>query len=371
MISAKETEAIQTERRYRITPSVASDQESSFSRYLQHTKPLTSEPWELMTLSPKSALHKNTVTKAAITFIGLLTLWLLYRNYKQQRRLVTYEQQHSKELEEKVRERTEELERAQDALISESNYVILGRMSAAINHEINQPLTTLRLNLASLRQLISEPIKNVDDIEQTVIESDRTTKRITRVITSLRNYARSNSMNLERVVINDLINESISTINVERPLMSKHVVVKSSDNTISLYADRVLIQQALLNLLYNAIDAALQVLHPSITLELSDSVSADELRKLIAGATISRSLSDLNKSTKYIAITVTDNGAGVPLHIADTLFEPFTTDKPNHQGLGLGLTIANQIAEGHRGALTYIRKNNNSAFSLILPLQHD
>ncbi len=195
-ITAQETAAIQSERRYLIPPSTSNDTEALSLRYLQHTKPLTSEPWQLMTLSPKSALHKSTIAKATIAFIGLLTLWLLYRTYKQQRRLVTYEQQHSRELEEKVRERTIELEQAQDALISESNYVFLGRMSAAINHEINQPLTTLRLNLASLRQLINEPMKNSDDIEQTVIESDRTTKRITRVITSLRNYARSNAMNL-------------------------------------------------------------------------------------------------------------------------------------------------------------------------------
>ncbi len=370
-VSVQESTAIQSERRYIIPPRNFKDNESIFSRYIRHSKPLSTEPWQLMTFSPKLALHKSTMAKAVIAFISLLTLWLLYRTYKQQRRLVSYEQKHSRELEEKVRERTLELEQAQDVLISESNYVFLGRMSAAINHEINQPLTTLRMNLASLRQLIREPKKNIDEIEQTIIESDRTTKRITRVITSLRNYARSNTINLETVNLNNLISDSISTIELERPLMSQHLVVETYERSTSIFGNHVLLQQALLNLIYNAIDAVIQVPNPVITLNLTHPSSTTEVLSLMTDATITRLLSEKNQSTHYVNITVSDNGAGVPAHIADTLFEPFTSEKANHQGLGLGLTISNQIAEAHRGALTYVRKNNTSAFSLILPLQYD
>lgn len=362
-----ELAAIQAERRYSVATPEQTDPQQPLAKYLTYSTALNLEPWQFYTLVPAQVIHWESLTKTAIILVGLLTLWLLYRTYEQQHRLVTNEQKHSKELEEKVRLRSDELERAQGALIAESNYAILGRMSAAINHEINQPLTTLRLNLASLRKLIENPVDNIGDIEQSVIESDRTTKRISRVITSLRNYTRSNSMNIESVSVNRLIADVVSIIQTERQTMSAHLVVQTPEAGIVLQADNVLIQQALLNLLYNAIDAVIANPYPQLFLTVSSPLSLRQVSPLFSEQLHHQAISYLDSDKNYIVIAVKDNGDGVPEHIVATLFEPFTTDKPNHRGLGLGLTIANQIAEGHKGLLMYARVDESSVFSLILP----
>ena len=198
LLSVSEVSELEQERRYSIE-YLRNDGTNHLKQYRQYTSDLKSERWEYVTLKPKSGYHLIAAYIAAISFTIACIGLLLFRNYRQQKRIVTAEQRHSKELEEKIRQRSDELEKAQVALIAESNYSILGRMSAAINHEINQPLASLRLNLASLRKLIDNPSEHVREIEDIVVESDRTTKRIGLVINSLRNYTRKDNLKLQQI----------------------------------------------------------------------------------------------------------------------------------------------------------------------------
>lgn len=327
--------------------------------YFLFSQKLINEPWQLLSLSNERGIQwRSIVLTIAIASLCLIA-YLLTRLYQQQGRLVRSEQRHSMELEAKVLHRTKELETAQKRLISESNFTMLGRMSGAINHEINQPLASLRLNLASLRTMIENGDADQNEIEQIVIDSDRTTKRIGRVISSLRSLAQKNESRFERFEVARLIDEVYDTIRRERQAVSQFLTVENVDINIFVLGDEILIQQALLNLLYNAFDAVLAVKEPVVALSV----------KRVAGSTLARGADGL--PTEYVVICVSDNGPGISKSVASTLFEPFATTRRKTDGLGLGLTIARQIALDHGGELSYNADASSCQFTLELPIYHN
>ncbi len=352
------------ERRYQLREPALNELESrSIARasiegqggktYFLFSEALETEPWRLLTVIDEESTKNSALVLAAAIASICLIVFLLTRLYQQQRKLVLTEQRTSQELEEKVLLRTEELERAQQRLISESNFAMLGRMSGAINHEINQPLASLRLNLASLRTMIEQRNADPQEIEQIVIDSDRTTKRIGRVISSLRSLARKNDAQFVPFDVARVVDDVITTIKRERPAVSQYLVVSESSSELRVLGDEVLIQQALLNLLYNAFDAVLKVESPMV--ELSVELLLPQV-------------SDGIDNKQRVIIAVSDNGAGITDAMQETLFEPFVTTRQQNDGLGLGLTIARQIASDHGGELLYSGKEKGSCFELRLPL---
>jgi len=328
--------------------------------YFLFRQPLQTEPWQLLSLIHQGAVERRALLMTAALAAAFLIVLLLARLYQQQRRLVQSEQRHSLELEDKVRERTVALENAQQRLISESNFAMLGRLSGAINHEINQPLASLRLNLASLRKMIEK--KNADpvEIEQIVVDSDRTTKRIGRVISSLRSVAQKNESRFERVDVNDIVLDVQKTVSRERPSVSQCLRIETTNDSPSFYVqgDDILIQQALLNLLYNAFDAVLSESNPVVSLSLSSELPAAN----------DRADDESGGSLGSVYVSVKDNGVGVSPSVAENLFEPFLTTRQRSDGLGLGLTIARQIAADHGGRLGFSQQDKGSHFWLSLPL---
>ncbi len=367
-ISTSEIDRIETEQRYPLRTSKEGSSVAPLGDFRRYTRDLQSEPWEFMTLVPRVSYHLRTLFLSAIALSILSIAFLLFRNYRQQKNLVAFEQNHSRDLEEQVAKRTRDLEMAQDALISESNFAFLGKMSAAINHEINQPLASLRLNLASLRKLIEHPDYNAHEIEDIVIESDRTTKRIGLVIATLRNYSRKGNSSADEVEVNTLINDVVDVIKSERPKMSKCVVVSVDQNPSKVKGDRVLLQQALLNLLYNAIDTVINSTSPEVGVAVRGPIDGASTSSELSMSSAGVNLLDIPANGRYVILSVEDNGGGVPEDLIPLLYEPFSSSRSDQGGLGLGLTIAKQIAESHNGFLVHSNINDGSRFSLILPV---
>lgn len=365
----EQVKQLKKERRYQLQESTvefiaghpaqrAKIDDVSSDIYFLFSQKLVNEPWQLLSLSNERGIQKRSMV-LTITIASLcLIAYLLTRLYQQQVRLVRSEQRHSLELEEKVLHRTKELETAQQRLISESNFTMLGRMSGAINHEINQPLASLRLNLASLRTMIENDDADQKEIEQIVIDSDRTTKRIGRVISSLRSLAQKNESRFERFEVARLIHEVYGTVRRERQAVSRHLSIDNTEINVFVLGDEILIQQALLNLLYNAFDAVLGVKEPLVVLSM----------RRVSGKAIG--LDADRRSQEYVVVSVSDNGPGISPSVATTLFEPFATTRRKTDGLGLGLTIARQIVLDHGGELRYNAQANGCQFSLELPVHH-
>jgi len=310
---------------------------------------LATEPWTVRNLAPVTSVISSAAIYYAI-LVSLITIaTLALRNYRQQRLIVESQERQAQLLETQVKQRTHELESAQQALIAQSNFAMLGRMSAAINHEINQPLASLRFNFASLRMMLDSADSNSEEIRNTVIDSDRTTKRIGRVVETLRNVARQRDTDFTAIDIDRLLADVTAIITRERPLASNTLelqtpVVTPERAPHSVLGNEILLQQALLNLLYNAFDATLHTENPTVLLYTRE-------------------------QNHSLLLIVEDNGRGVSQEFVEQLFTPFLTDSSRKGGLGLGLALAKQIIVDHRGTLSYEAvSGGGSKFLVQLPL---
>ena len=286
------------------------------------------EDWELRLIVERSQVWFRVLLYLVALLAVASIIGLVYRNIRAQKRLVETERKYAMELEQKVQQRTDELHSAQETLISESNFAMLGRMSGAINHEINQPLASLRLNLASLRKLIEKPDADMAEVRQVVVDSDRTTKRIGRVVTTLRNLTSQKQTEAIVVDVERLVADVVETVRRERTATFPVLSVLSVESQLQVAGNEVLLQQALLNLLYNAFDAVIDETDPSVRFTIR---SVD----------------------RFVEFEVRDNGCGVDEAVVPNLFKPFVSDKTRKSGLGLGLTLAELIANDHSGTLKY------------------
>lgn len=352
-----EKDAIEAERRYTVSANQAfarsdvdrwqlTGVEGKSQDFLVVSLPLEVEPWMLSLLYPRWQIFWRALVYWLALVALLLIVGLLWRLFRQQNQLAIMREREARELELLVSDRTKELQDTQQALIAESNFAMLGKMSAAINHEVNQPLASLRLNLASLRGVLETTEASPEEIRDIVVDCDRTTKRISRVIETLRSVARQTSSGFSRLNVNQLVSEIENTVRRERPQMSRCLSIRCDSVTTEFRGNEVLLQQALLNLLYNAFDAVLQKKDPQVvlTVQLEDGIR------------------------EGLVFQVLDNGAGVPVEMEAHLFEPFESDPGKATGMGLGLMLARQIAHDHGGLLLYSRRDKSgSCFSLHLP----
>ena len=318
--------------------------QSFFSRQT----PIKVEEWGLKMIVERSHILLNVFLYLLALMSLALIVGLFYRNMRAQKHIADSEKRHALQLEHEVQQRTEELRATQQELISESNFSMLGRMSGAINHEINQPLATLRLNLASLRNIIEKPDADPSEVRQIVLDSDRTTKRIGRVITTLRNLTVQRSAEHAQVDLQRLVAEIVETVQRERPALSQSLSVRIVEPVMAITGNDILLQQAILNLLYNAFDAVIDVSTPSVQLHV-----------------------EMLQDQPNVIVKVTDNGCGVSEAIVGNLFKPFVSDNTRKSGLGLGLTLVELIAKEHNGQLSYQPKyedtKTGSIFTLTLP----
>ena len=313
---------------------------------LATARDLATEPWRLHLLVPEArARRRAALAGAGAAGLAAIAL-LLARTFRQQRRIAAAEGRAARELEGLVAARTRALEAAQRALIAESNFAMLGRMSAAINHEINQPLASLRLDLATLRRLTAREPPPLDEIRRTVLDGDRTTRRIARVIETLRSVARAGTPELVPLDAARLLADVADTVRRERPDASTALDARAArtvdERRVVVRGNAVLLQQAVLNLVHNALDAVQR-----------------------GGSTVRLTLTTDDASVR---VGVEDDGPGVDAGLAERLFEPFATGAASGRGLGLGLTLARQIANDHGGALEHAaRPGGGSRFTLALP----
>lgn len=313
--------------------------------YLTASKGLQTEAWRVGVMLPV----QGVLTTFAGYFLGLMAVLcitvLLVRDWWRQRRLASLEQHNARQLAAQVTEKTQALEHAQRTLIENSNLTALGRMSSAINHEVNQPLASLHLNLASLRQLVRSDTVDHTELQTTIEDCERTTRRISDVVAALRTLARPGDTRFKPIVVGALIESAIETLVREKSSIVERLRSELGSPDAVFQGNPVLLQQALLNLLHNAETAVRHLAEPEIWIR-SETVDAE------------------------VHILVSDNGPGVGADLKDAPFEPFLQGKDSMRGLGLGLALARQIAFYHHGRLSHERLSDNTTrFTLSLPLE--
>ncbi|WP_249671980.1 ATP-binding protein [Pseudomonas abieticivorans] len=308
--------------------------------YLWESQALGDDGWTLHLLR-RPLLAAEDSRNAALAAAGLwLSGALLLLLLNQRWRLARLRQRSREELERLVQERTAELRTAQEGLVQSAKLAALGQMSAALAHEINQPLTAQRMQLASLRLLLDHG--RVDDAYQALAPLEQMLSRMAALTSHLKTFARKSPAGLrERLDLACVVDQALlllePRIHAERISTVLHLA-----RPAWVRGDAIRLEQVLINLLRNALDAMAN--QPLKRLEVRIDADQGNWR-----------------------LSVIDSGGGIDdAHLAD-LFEPFFTTKPVGDGLGLGLAISYAIVTELGGRLSAANLAGGAHFSLALP----
>ncbi|MFZ5958892.1 sensor histidine kinase [Pseudomonas knackmussii] len=335
--------------------------------YLAQSRRLGDTPWHFTLLSPLRDVRREAMIHGVLAAVGFALLAFLLIAWNERRKVLATRlaarealQQANDELERRIAERTgdlrasnqhlreqirerrqaeETLRKAQDRLVQAGKLAVIGQMSTSIAHELNQPLAALRtLSGNTVRFLqrgaLDTASSNLEAINEMV-------DRMGRITGSLRAFARR-ADDHGQARLDKAVDAALLVLQVR--LKACPLTLHREFEDASLGIDQTRLEQILVNLIANAVDA----------------MSAQDDRQLWLVGRI--------EGTFY-QLSVRDNGPGIPPHARQHLFEPFFTTKPGEHGLGLGLTLSASLATAAGGSLVAAHpEGGGTAFELSLPM---
>ncbi len=219
------------------------------------------------------------------------------------------------------------MQEMQSELVHFSRLSAVGTMASALAHELNQPLTAVANYLEASRDLLDSPDPETREIlREALSEAARQAVRAGEIVRKLRSYVSRGEVDTHPVSLQPLLADAVTLTKTSRDRSDIPVHIEIAENVDRVLADPIQIQQVVINLIRNAMDAMAG--RENARIEIRASVS-DE-----AG---------------LVEIEVCDNGPGLSPEMKETIFKPFATTKA--QGMGLGLSICQTIVEAHGGTI--------------------
>lgn len=249
-------------------------------------------------------------------------------------------------LETKVSERTAALMQTQAELAHLSRALSMGELTASVAHEISQPLTAVVTNGHASLQWLSATPPNLEKARQSTESIIQDGTRAGAVVARIRALFRKEELAKHWLDLNDLIEELVRFLRHEAS--SRHISIRTelAPSMPLIKADRVQLQQVLLNLIMNGMDAMTDTMVPS--------------KEIL--------IRSRRNGTNEALVAVEDCGTGINSHIVEKIFDPFFTTKP--QGLGMGLSISRSIIESHEGRLWATANPTGGAiFQFTIPIR--
>ena len=238
-----------------------------------------------------------------------------------------------------------ETQKLQSELAHMDRVVTISALTSALAHEINQPLAAMRSYAQAALRFMNKDHPEYDSVRKALQGIVEDNKRAAEVVNRLRDLVKEGPTHKEAIDINSIIHDVIRLMNSELVLRNASITLNLRPGAPVVQADPIQIQQVLINLLTNALDAM-------------DDQPID--RRTITISTKPENLSE-------IILSISDSGAGIPPDIIKAIFSPFYTTKST--GMGLGLSICKSIIEAHAGKISAENNPNGGAiFSLILPI---
>ncbi len=261
------------------------------------------------------------------------------------------EEEITRRLEKMVEERTSQLKETHEKLIHKDKMASLGKLSASVVHEINNPIAGILNLILLIKRIIGEtPVgkKEMVEFSRYLDLMENETRRTSRIVSYLLAFSRQNKMELKPLNLNNLI---------EHTLFLNSNLLKINNVKVQYRLDKYLpdivgsedqLQQVIMNLVSNAVESVESKVKGILTIE-----------------------------TKYlprkerIVATFKDTGIGIPQENLTMIFEPFFTTKKQGKGVGLGLSLAYGIVQDHGGAIHVDSKiGKGTTFKIDLPLRH-
>ena len=248
-------------------------------------------------------------------------------------------------LEDRVAQKTRELTGAHEEMSRVERMASIGKLAAVVAHEINNPLAGILTYAKLLKKRASkEPFVNSENVEMLeLIESE--SRRCGEIVRNLMTFGRPSSINYEPADLNSVIDRCVRLVQHQLDLKNIELHLSLAKDLASVRCDPGQIEQVLLALVMNAIDA------------------------LPNGGTLTLATHKAPTGTD-VQVEVRDDGVGMPPEILKNMFEPFFTTKERGRGLGLGLAISRQIVERHQGRIEVKSEpGRGTLFTITLPMQ--
>jgi signal transduction histidine kinase len=219
-----------------------------------------------------------------------------------------------------------------------------GVLTASIAHEINQPLGAILTNAETADEILNSPspdIAELKDIVKDILQDDR---RAGEVIRRMRSLLKKAPFELKNIDLNDLVRETVEFLSALAIARRVELLSLITPDALPILGDRIQLQQVILNLVVNGIDA------------MKDTPT--ENRIIIIWT---------SRAENFAELSVLDHGSGISVDKLKTVFEPFYTSKA--EGMGMGLSIARTIVEAHYGLIwAENRDHGGASFQIRLPL---
>jgi len=253
-----------------------------------------------------------------------------------------------------------ELDNKHKQLIQAEKLSSLGTLLSGIAHELNNPLS----NISTSCQILIEELEEADTkYKKELLQAiESQTERAKNIIKTVLEFSRRKDLSKEKINVQKLIEETIILIKGEIP--TKVNLILDIEKELFINVDKQRIQQALLNLIKNAIHAA----EPEGEVNIKAySTNQEVLDKISSLKNQGRCIGEFPFNKESVVFEVKDNGSGIPSEIISKIFEPFFTTKEN-KGSGLGLFITQELIKEHDGCICVESEvGKGTTFTLILP----
>ncbi len=247
------------------------------------------------------------------------------------------------------READEKLRREEQALQQSARLVTMGEMASSLAHELNQPLTAIVNYCSGLRARIrsgsgqgrpADPTMLLETLDKTAAQAERAGE----VIRRIRNFVKRSEPERHECPLAEVLGEALGLAQIDAKRQRVRILTQLPTDLPPVFVDRILIQQVLMNLLKNAIEASRET--PAAQRVVTIAVQA---------------------RPDHLLCSVTDHGPGIRDEASDRLYESFFTTKP--EGMGIGLNICRSIVEAHQGRLWHESpESGGTRFMFTLPI---
>jgi PAS domain S-box-containing protein len=242
---------------------------------------------------------------------------------------------------------SEALRHAESDLAHVSRMTTMGELTASLAHEVNQPITAAVTGASTCVRWLTRDDPDLGEAREAALGAVRNAKRAADIINRIRSISKKSESNRELADINELTRETIALLRNEANRYSISIRTDFDNDLPKVMADSVQVQQVMMNLIMNSIDAMKNV---------------DRTREL--------SIRSQNAEERQLMISVSDTGVGLPPQQANQIFDAFFTTKTH--GIGMGLRISRSIVESHGGRLWAADNSPRGAsfyFTLPIPVE--